>query len=330
SLFIRANFFIPDPRCWWVRPSVRFLKSYLKEHPVDAIVTTGPPQSMHMIGLKLSEATNLPWMPDFRDPWTKMYYYKNLPFTHYADARQHSMEKAVLDNANVVLTVTPFMQADFASMTSTPVEVITNGYDENDFNQIVESDGNFNITHTGLFSSDGNPEILWSVLAEKCSRDPEFKKMLRIRLIGRTDDAIVSSVARAGLKDNLLNFGYKSHSTAIKEQKSASMLILPLRNDPDYKPILPGKLFEYIASGRPILGIGQEDGATADVLRETKAGEMCGWLDSSAISRYIDTCWDRFKSGETYAVSDKISMYSRRSLTGRLAELLNSITEKHE
>jgi glycosyltransferase involved in cell wall biosynthesis len=167
-------------------------------------------------------------------------------------------------------------------------------------------------------------------LAEKCKSDPEFKKLLRIRFIGRTDNAIISSVARVGLEDNLLNFGYRSHSIAVKEQKSASMLILPLRNDPDYKLILPGKLFEYLASGRPILGIGQEDGAAADVLRETKTGVMCGWSDASSISSYIDICWTRFKSGEIDVISDKINMYSRRSLTGRLAELLNSITESHE
>ena len=187
---LRGNLFIPDPRVSWVRPSVRFLKKYLAGHPVDAVVTTGPPHSMHLIGLGLKRATGVKWIADFRDPWTQMFYYKHLGLTEYADRRHHRLEKAVLDGADTVIAVSPPVRDDFAAMTSTPVELITNGFDEDDFRQVIEPDGFFNITHTGLFAGDGNPETLWQVLSDKCRADGEFRRLLRIRLIGKTDKEI--------------------------------------------------------------------------------------------------------------------------------------------
>ena len=117
-------------------------------------------------------------------------------------------------------------------MTDTPVELITNGFDEDDFDQVVEPDGYFNVTHTGLFAADGNPDVIWKVLSEKCASDPEFRKMLRIRLAGKTDPEIIASIRAAGLEDNLIDLGYQSHNNAVREQKNASLLILPLRKEP--------------------------------------------------------------------------------------------------
>ena len=194
-LFIRGNFFIPDPRCFWIRPSVKFLKKYLKRHPVDIIISTGPPHSMHLIAMKLSRATGLPWIADFRDPWTRMFYFKHLSLSGPVIRIHRRLEKQVLDRATAIISVSPSVQKDFRSMTDTRVELITNGYDESDFdNAVVESDGYFNITHTGLFASDGNPLTLWKVLADKCASDVEFRQMLRIRLAGKTDREILEAI----------------------------------------------------------------------------------------------------------------------------------------
>ena len=328
SLFIRGNFFIPDPRILWLHPSVRFLKEYLKGHPVDAIVTTGPPQSMHLIGLKLSKATGLPWIADFRDPWTKMFYFKHLGLTRRSEEKHHQLEKEVLDGATRIIAVSPMVQKDFQAMTSTPVELITNGFDEEDFNREFELDEYFNITHTGLFASDGNPETLWKVLANKCSSDEEFKRSLRIRLVGKTDKEIIDSIVSAGLGQNLKDFGYQSHEVAVKEQLNASVLILPLRKEPEYEAVLPGKLFEYLASRRPILGIGQTEGAMAKVVRETGSGVVYNWDEEKKIKAWIDLCWDEFKNDELKDNMSDISKYSRRKLTKRLASLLNELTHE--
>ena len=328
SLFVRGNCFVPDPRVWWVRPSVRFLKNYLKEHPVDAIITTGPPQSMHLIGEKLHKATGIPWIPDFRDPWTRMYYLKHLPLTGPVWKKHLRMEQGVLDNATRVLTVTPLVQEDYAKRTATPVEMITNGYDDVDFGGGAGPDGFFNITHTGLFAADGNPFGLWKVLGEKAAADPEFASRLRLRLVGKVDTEVLAAIDGAGLSGNVVRLGYLDHPGAVREQKAATILILPLRNDPDYAIILPGKLFEYLASRRPILGIGQEDGAMARVVADCRAGGVFDWDNLQGIKDFVDKSWTAFLSGGVPAVDGNIEQYSRRNLTRQLASLLNDIVKR--
>ena len=309
SLFIRGNFFIPDPRCFWVRPSVKYLLRYLKDHPVDIIVSTGPPHSMHLIAMKVAQATKLPWIADFRDPWTRMFYFKHLHLTSWARRRHIALEKQVLDSASAIVTVTKPLQQEFQSMTSTPVHCITNGYDESDFRQIIEPDGFFNITHTGLFAADGNPETLWKVLEDKC----------------RT---ITESVMEHGLAENLRNLGYQTHQVATREQMGASVLLLPQRKEPEYKAVLTGKIFEYLASGHPILAIGMTDCAMADVIRETHSGVMLDWDDYGGIRKFLDDCWEKFKSDEPESENADISGYSRKELTGRMTRLMESLLEQ--
>lgn len=333
AMWIRGNLFRPDPRCLWIRPSVTYLRKYLKEHPVDLIVSTGPPQSMHMIGLKLARLTGLPWIADFRDPWTKIFYFKHLSMTRATERWHRKMEKKVLDEADAVVAVSPLVQQDFQAMTQTSVELITNGYDECDFadSRCEEAKGgadrDFVITHTGLFAADGNPTVLWEVLAEKCIKDECFKKSLKIKLIGKTDDQIIASIKAAGLQDNLIDLGYQPHAKAVEEQRKASLLILPLRKEPEYRAVLPGKLFEYLASWRPVLGIGQSDGAMSMILNMTKTGLVLNWEDKASIARFIDLCHDNHLKGKLTVEDADISQYSRRELTRRMAELFDRTIE---
>lgn len=326
-MFIRGNFFIPDPRVSWVRPSVKFLCGYLKEHPVDVIVTTGPPHSMHLIGRRVSEATGIPWVADFRDPWTKIFYFKHLGLTWWAEKKHERLEKDVLDHAEAVVAVSPLVQKDFCQMTSTRVELITNGYDESDYEGVSPEPlrEQFNIVHTGLFASDGDPKALWRALERKCEQDESFHKALRIRLAGKTDSQVKVSIMEHGLGENLEDLGYQPHQLTVGEQLGASILMLPLRREPEYKAVLPGKLFEYLAARKPILGIGAVDGAMADIIRSTHSGVVCDWEDETAISAYIDACWHRFTTGETLMEAGNIQQYSRRAIAAKMAELLKEV-----
>ena len=332
AMWVRGNLFRPDPRCMWIGPSVRFLKKYLKEHPVDLIVSTGPPQSMHLIGRRLALETGLPWIADFRDPWTKIFYFKHLSMTPGTERWHKKMEKKVLDDTSAVVAVSPLVQQEFQAMTQTHVELITNGFDECDFaaepchEAEGGSDNEFCITHTGLFAADGNPTVLWEVLAEKCASDNAFRKALKIKLIGKTDDSILTALNEAGLSECVKNIGYLPHSEAVEQQRNASLLILPLRKEPEYKAVLPGKLFEYLASRRPVLGIGQKDGAMAMILNETKTGVVLDWEDREAIARHIDSCWEKHLAGKLVTDGADISQFTRRSLTNRMAQLFDSLT----
>jgi len=331
AMWVRGNLFRPDPRCLWIRPSVRFLKKYLEEHPVDLIVSTGPPQSMHMIGLKLARETGLPWIADFRDPWTKIFYFKHLTMTPATERWHKKMEKRVLDEASAVVAVSPLVQQEFQAMTDTKVELITNGFDECDFqaDECTEAygcpDKDFVITHTGLFAADGNPTVLWDVLAEKCRTDADFAGKLKIRLIGKTDDQILKALKDRGLEDAITDMGYQSHSVAVEQQREASVLILPLRKEPEYKAVLPGKLFEYLASRRPVLGIGQPDGAMSMILEEAGTGIVLDWDDKEGLTGYIDQCWKRHLEGKLTTEGADISRFTRRNTARQMAELFSRI-----
>ena len=219
SLWLRANVFVPDPRCLWIRPSVRFLKQYLREHPVDAIVSTGPPHSMHLIARALHRSTGIPWTADFRDPWTRIFYFKHLPLTRRSRKRYAAMELSVLREADHVVAVTDNMVRDFleeldadkkrgtsgrqtagdSSVTEqkNKFHVIENGYDEADFTGITAAElpAGFNLVHTGLFSAEGNPRRLWKVLAELCRDLPGFGRDLHLTFAGKTDPEILAAVS---------------------------------------------------------------------------------------------------------------------------------------
>ena len=193
SLWLRANVFVPDPRFLWIRPSVKFLKQYLREHPVDAIVSTGPPHSMHLIARALHRSTGIPWTADFRDPWTRIFYFKHLPLTRRSRKRYAAMELSVLREADHVVAVTDNMIRDFldelgpGQQDKGKFHVIENGYDEADFTGITAAElpAGFNLVHTGLFSAEGNPRRLWKVLAELCRDLPGFGRDLHLTFAGK-------------------------------------------------------------------------------------------------------------------------------------------------
>ena len=283
---------------------------------------------MHLIARKVSLATGIPWAADFRDPWTKIFYFKHLRLSRWAERKHHKLEQSVLDDATAVVAVSPLVQKDFAAMTSTPVYLVTNGYDESDYTDTVETDGYFNMVHTGLLTGEGNPTALWNILGEKCREDKEFADKFRLTLAGKTDEKVLESIRQAGLEKYMTDLGYIDHDKAVKQQRKASVLILPIREEPETKAILPGKLFEYLAARRPVLGVGTREGAMATVLQETGAGKIFDWNDTEDIKNYIDRCWTDFQKGDLHTDAVDIERFSRRSTTRRMAELLDALSTK--
>ena len=178
--------------------------------------------------------------------------------------------------------------------------------------------------------------MLWKVLGGMAARDAAFRDALRLRLVGKVDREVREAIAEEGLADRIVDLGYRDHAAAVQEQRTASVLLLPLRNDPDYRIILPGKLFEYLAARRPVLGIGQEDGAMARVLADTQAGITAGWDNENAVRAYLEAAWAAFR-GEPFApqpglqpglaaTTGAVEQYTRTNLTKSLAALLDSVT----
>ena len=327
SLWVRGNFFIPDARCGWVKPSVRYLKEYLNEHPVDAIISTGPPHSMHLIALKLKEALGLPWIADFRDPWTEIDYYNDLHLTAWADRKHHRLEQEVLTKADKVVTVAPDGARRLGRLGNRNVRTIYNGFDRDDDAQTpVNLSEQFTITYLGVLSKIQNPSNLWQALAELIKEDSGFDKSLRINMIGQIDSTVVSSINENGLTQHVAYSPYMPHDQVSAVHRSSTLLLLLLMPDsePRAKGLLTGKLFEYMASGRPILCIGPEDGDAARILRETGAGQTISFEDKEKMKEALKNLYQRYLENTLEGnTNPKVENYSRQVMTQQYAALLN-------
>ncbi len=268
AVWVRGNAFIPDARVWWVRPSVKFLAAYLKTHPVDAIVSTGPPHSMHLIALGLKRKfPALRWIADWRDPWTNIDFYDQLKLTAWADRKHHRLEREVVATADVNVAVGWTMAEELHALGAHRTEVITNGFDPDDVPVPPEPvDEKYSLVHVGNLTATRDIPQLWPVLAELCRTDAEFAKRFELRFVGPVDHAVLASIERAGLSDKVTRLGSVDHARAMREMQRARVLLLSVNDTANAKGVLTSKVFEYLAVGRPILAFGPKDGDVARVL----------------------------------------------------------------
>ena len=320
-LYIRGNFFIPDARKFWIKPSVKFLETYIAEHNIDTIITSGPPHSLHLIGLGLKKKLDLKWFADFRDPWTEIGYHKKLKLSASAKAKHISLEKEVLNSADHIITTSFTTQKEFQSKTSKPVTVVTNGYDSIE-EKSSELDKNFTVAHIGSLLSGRNPEKLWMALKDLSSENEEFKRDLVLNLVGTVSKDVISSIREHGLESHLNLPGYVSHSKANNIQRSTQVLLLLEIDSIETKGIIPGKLFEYMAAKRPIVAIGPKDWDVQNILKETEAGSYFNYQDSSRLKDHFSSLYEQYKNQNLGSNTHDIEKYHRKNLTRDLAKLI--------
>ncbi len=326
SVFIRGNFLIPDPRMFWIKPSVKFLVKYLKENPVDLIVSTGPPHSMHMIALKLKSMVNIPWIADFRDPWTNIDFYDALKLTRWADKKHRRLEEKVFKSADLVVTVSWNWAEQMKKDHGIEVEVITNGFDyEDGLNEKTKLTKKFTITHVGAFNQDRNPHYLWEALGSMVQSDKKFNSDLEIILIGQTDLKVIESIEKQGLKENLTLISFVEHKKIIHHLSQSQILLLPINNTQNSLGIVPGKVFEYLAAKRPIFAIGPTEGDSAKIIREQKAGITCGFEDSDNIKLNLEKFYSLYKEGRLNIEASDLDKYSRNKLAKQFISLFDKI-----
>jgi glycosyltransferase involved in cell wall biosynthesis len=328
SVFIRGNFFIPDARAFWIRPSIRFLVKKLKENPVEVIVSTGPPHSMHLIARAVSKESGIPWVADFRDPWTKIDFYKDLRLTAMADARHHYLEKRVLLEADRVVAATWRTAEEFESICGRKdVEVITNGFDHADFaspEQVV-LDEKFSIAHIGSMNKDRSPDALWQAIADLLKSHPDLQKHLHLRFIGPTDFSVKASLQRYGLENYAEFIPFVPHTEAVKYQQQSRVLLMVVNDAPDSQMRIPGKLYEYLAARRPILAIGIPESDSAKVLKMSRSGEMFHFGDQVGISSQLKTLYQHFLEGQDQVAPQGIQQFTRQYTAGEYAKLLERV-----
>lgn len=332
SVWVRGNIFIPDARKFWIKPSVNYLTNYLKNNTINAIVSTSPPQSTHIIALKLHRKFNIPWLADFRDPWTKITYFNDLHLSNYARKKHYKLEKEVVTSANVLTTVTPGWQMDFEEIRGKKVELITNGYDE-DINFPESSDNlstSFNIGYFGVLSYDRNPQNLWKAIEEMYNNDEAFAKQFKLTFAGSIDNNIQKELKKYSFYSKIIFQGIIPHQDVIKEiVKCNILLVIGIPKD---KRVLPAKTFEYFSSKKPILSIGENQSDTSDFLTQNQCGLNADFNDFATTLKHLKQLWEWHQKGELFQQfnfsDENISKYSRKNITKKLSELLNNMIEE--
>jgi glycosyltransferase involved in cell wall biosynthesis len=328
AVWIRGNLFIPDARKFWITPSIKFLSRYLQQNPVDVVISTGPPHSMHLIALGLKKKLNLTWVADFRDPWTHIDYYNDLMLTRRSDQKHKALELEALTQADQVVVVSEGMKTLFKSIHNRNYHVITNGYDADDLPaEVPEPDKKFSIAHIGSMPKSRNPETLWRVLSEMVNADPEFAADLEIKLVGQADWLVLESLKNHQLEKFLNLIHYLPHDRVIEEQMKSAVLLLLINNTPNARMILTGKFFEYLAARRPILCIGPEDGDAAGIIEETGSGMMASWEEFEKTKNHIKKLYSNYKRQKQSPPVGAIEDYSRRNLSRKLIALLEEYKE---
>ena len=326
GIWIRGNIFIPDARKFWIRPSVKFLTTYLKETPVDVLFTNGPPQSTHMIAYGVKKKTGIPWLADFQDPWTQVDYFPQLMLNPISQKIHETKEQHVFRWADKVTICSDTWKRDLESIGANNVGVIVWGYDEDDFKNInVPLSQKFTLSHYGSLGPDRNAKILWKALSIIAAENEQFKNELEIELAGFVGHAIIDELESLGLKSNLRLFEHLSRKETLERMHRSQALMLILNNMPNVNGRLPGKLFEYLASRRPILVIGPEESDASKIVLGVNAGSTCGFHDLDATIKTVNEFYEKFKQGKLVSNQTDISQYSNRNLTKKLARYLDQI-----
>ncbi len=320
-LFIRGNFFIPDARVGWVKPSVSYLSKFISKNNIKTIITTGPPHSVHLIGMALKKKLDITWLTDFRDPWTTIGYHKKLKLTNAARKKHKKLEKAVLNSADTVIVTSYTTKKEFLNITYKPIAVITNGYDE-EISQKVTLDEKFTLSHIGSLLSKRNPQILWKVLSELIQKEGDFKKDFQLNLVGYVGDNVLDSIENSSLTDYINKVGYVSHKESVMYQLKSQLLLLIEINSEETKSIIPGKLFEYLIAKRPIIAIGPIHSDIENIIDATNSGYYFEYSQELQLKRQILAYYRAYKSNTLKSDAENLEQYHRKSLTKQLSQLI--------
>lgn len=327
SSWIRGNFFIPDARVFWVKPSVEYLIDFIARNEIEKIITTGPPHSVHLIGLRLKKLNPaLQWIADFRDPWSEWDLLDTLSLTSLARKRQVNLEKKVLTTADRVITIAPYHVNRLEILSDRKVDLITNGFDEDDFAGIQHHrTDKLTIRHVGIVDELRDPKPVMMAIKELCILDSDFESQVLIEFIGKVNSSFKNFVKDDEQLSAITKFTDQvPHEQLLKLYGTTDLQLLVLAHTAIAPGNLPGKFFEYLASGKPILGIGPAQGDAAEILRQANAGVIMERTDFEGIKSALLRYYHQWKNdrGET---TGNIQLYSRRHLTKKLISILENV-----
>ena len=325
--FVRGNLFIPDPRRGWNRHALAAVEQLLAAgETFDAVLTSSPPHSTQLIGLELQKRHGLRWLADMRDPWTDIYYYKDLHHTPMASWLDARYERQVLTHASAVLVTSPetkrLFLAKLPALPSSKIHVLPNGYDESDFRRPSQPPTDcLRITHTGTITELYRIGLLLKALAACAAAHPDVP--LRLRFVGQVSAELRNQIAQAGLSPLTEFIDFVPHDKSVEYLLSASALLMAIPDVPRNFGILPGKVFEYLAANKPILCVGPAGSDADNLLQEGGAGQALPYQDFALMQQTLEALvaqWRVNSNLDLPAVSH--SRYSRQALAGQLAKLV--------
>ena len=324
--FVRGNFFIPDMKIFWKRNSVNFLKKYLSENNIETIITTGPPHSIHLIGLELKRKLNINWISDFRDPWVNLNYLNRFHLLPFVKEYHKKLRDKVINNSDAVI-VTSKRLKDLYSEINSSIFQVTNGYDYN--KPVIKLDKKFSISHVGSLYNERNPEFLWDIIDELSENLQGFKKDLQINLIGNNNKKIKQNLSKRVFNDCVVFFDYVEHKKAIEFMCSSQVLLMLEVDDDESSYAIPGKLFDYLNSNRPIISIGPEQSEVREILSNTDSGKFFEYKDYNSLKLYIEKLYENYVNNLSSSNNNyNIDNYNRKNLTSKLVEVINKIVLK--
>ena len=322
--FLRGNLFIPDMKIFWKNSSVNFLSDYISKNNIDAIITTGPPHSVHLIGLELKRKLDVKWISDFRDPWVNLNYLNRFHLLSSSKKSHKSLRNKVLINSDAVIVTSEKLKNLFLNIT-TNVFKITNGFDY--INREINLDKKFSISHVGSLYPERNPKFLWDVLEELF--DGSLFSDLQINFIGNTSEKIKKELSKRKFKKSMKFYDYVDYNKATELMCSSQVLLMVEVNDEQSSYAIPGKLFDYLNSKRPIISIGPAGSEVAHILNNTKSGKFFNYNEVNSLKPHIEKLYDRFKNDSNNSSNNhSIDKYHRKNLTKKLTEIIESVSEK--
>lgn len=317
---IRANLFIPDARKGWNYFAYREASKFLKNNAADVIITSGPPHSTHLVGLKLQKKFNIKWVADFRDPWTEISYNSLLMRSNRSIRKDKMLETQVLEKASQVLVVSEEMKRSFANRCN-QINVLHNGYDESDFEeQNNPQNPQFTITYTGNFKNNQNINLWWECLKKMNL----LKKNIVFQIIGNIAPLIEESIEQKDISMVVQKVSFVPHLEAIKFMQQADLLFLPIPKVENNLGILTGKIFEYLASKTPILAMGPENGDASKILSKLHREPMIGYNDRQKLEKTLNDHYDKwYNNTDTKIKSNLHNTFNRKNLTLKLIDIIN-------
>lgn len=319
-LWIRGNFFIPDARKLWVKPSISYLAKVIADEGIKTVITTGPPHSLHLIGLGLKQKYAIQWITDFRDPWTSIGYHKKLRLSPSSARKHKELEKRVLSVADKIIVTSNTTKQEFEAITDKPIKVITNGFDET--LEPTEQDSKFTISHIGSLLTGRNPMALWEVLHDLILNNEAFNKAVKVQLAGVVGEEVLKSIHDFELDAHVQQMGYLSHDNVLEVQQKSQVLLLLEIDSEETKGIIPGKLFEYLNAKRPILAIGPEEWEAGLMVTNAGAGKVFTHSESADLKNVLLDWFGQYQKGTLQCKSDHVAQFHRRALTEALAKFI--------